>query len=61
MSKRTKICFSEENKGRITVISQKDIITTNIRVAKEMKSVVKEYEKNETKSQRDAALLVLNA
>ncbi|MFH2143417.1 MAG: hypothetical protein ABIJ97_13410 [Bacteroidota bacterium] len=61
MSKRVKISFSEVNKGKVTIIDAKSISETNKRVRDEMRGVVRTYEKNETKSQRDAALLVLNA
>lgn len=60
-SKRIKISFSSVNEGKYTVISRSDISEVNRRVKDEMKTIVKEFERNESISQKDAAKLVLNA
>lgn len=61
MSKRIKISFSSVNEGKYTVISHSDISEVNRQVKDEMKEVVREYEKKESTSQKDASKLVLNA
>jgi hypothetical protein len=43
------------------VIDKQAIAQTSERVKVAMKDVVRDYDKNETKSQRQASLLVLNA
>ena len=60
-TKRTKISFSTVNEGKYTVISRSDISEVNRRVKDEMKVIVREFERNESISQKDAAKLVLNA
>jgi len=60
-SKRVKISFGTVNEGKITVISKSSIAETNNRVKAAMKDVVRTYEKKESRSQQEAALLVLNA
>ena len=60
-SKRVKISFKSVNDGKYTTIKRSDIAETNERVKEAMKDVVREYEKNETRSQQHAAMLVLNA
>lgn len=60
-NKRIKISFHTVNDGKYSVITKSDIAQTNERVKEAMKDVVREYEKNETKSQQQAAMLVLNA
>ena len=61
MSKRIKLSFSSVNEGKYTVISHSDISEVNRQVKDEMKEVVREYEKKESTSQKDASKLVLNA
>jgi hypothetical protein len=60
-SKRVKISFGTVNEGKITVINKSSIAETNNRVKAAMKDVVRTYEKKESRSQQEAALLVLNA
>jgi hypothetical protein len=60
-SKRIKISFSEINSGRFTVQSKSELADSNKRIKEEMKGVVREYEKNETISKKEASKLVLNA
>ncbi|MGV3612448.1 MAG: hypothetical protein ACO1N0_15930 [Fluviicola sp.] len=60
-SKRVKITFATVNDGNYSVIKKSDIAETNQRVKEAMKDVVRTYEKKETQSQQQAALLVLNA
>ena len=60
-SKRVKISFKSVNDGNFTTINRSDIAETNHRIKEAMKDVVREYEKKETRSQQQAALLVLNA
>lgn len=60
-SKRVKISFGTVNEGKITVIDKTSIAETNSRVKTTMKSVVRTYEKKESKSQQEAGMLVLNA
>jgi len=60
-SKRIKISFKSVNDSKFTTIKRSDIADTNIRVKEAMKEVVREYEKNDTRSQQHAAMLVLNA
>lgn len=59
-SKRIKISFGEVNEGRYTVISRDETSRTNERVKREMGNVVKEYEKKDSISHRNASKLVLN-
>ena len=60
-SKRIKISLKSVNDSKFTTIKRSDIADTNIRVKEAMKEVVREYEKNDTRSQQHAAMLVLNA
>lgn len=60
-SRRVKISFSTVNGERFNVIKKSDIAETNQRVKEKMKPVVRDYEKKETRSQQEAALLVLNS
>ena len=56
-----KISFKSVNGDEYTAIKKSDIAETNQRVKEAMKDVVREYEKNETRSQQQAAILVLNS
>ncbi|WP_292946932.1 hypothetical protein [Olleya sp. UBA1516] len=58
---REKISFSTVNEGKFTPISKVHIAQTNQRVKVAMKDVVRVYEKKETQSHQQAAMLVLNA
>lgn len=60
-SKRVKITFDTVNEGKITIIDRSSIAQTNSRVKAAMKEVVRAYDKNENRSQQEAARLVLNA
>lgn len=60
-TKRVKISNDTFNQGKITVISRSEISETNKRVKEEMRDVVRDYEKKETLSEKEAAKLVLNA
>lgn len=60
-SKRIKISFQSINDRDFHVIDKQAIAQTSERVKVAMKDVVRDYDKNETKSQRQASLLVLNA
>lgn len=59
--KREKITFESVNEGNYTTISRKDIFEANHRVKVAMKEVVRDYDKKETQSRQQAAMLVLNA
>jgi len=60
-SKRIKISFSTVNKGKYTVISKDVVAEANKKIKAEMKQVIREFEKRQTKSQQQAARLTLNA
>jgi hypothetical protein len=60
-TKRIKISFSSINQGKISEIPRQSIIDANQAVKSAMTQAVREFEKKETKSLQDAALLVLNA
>ena len=60
-SKRIKISFSTVNKGKYTIISKDVIAEANKKIKAEMKQVIREFEKRQTKSQQQAARLTLNA
>lgn len=60
-SKRVKISFATVNDGKYTIIKKSAIAESNERVKKAMKVVVRSYEKKETQSQQQAAMLVLNS
>ncbi len=59
-SKRIKISFKNVNEGRFTVISSADISQSSNRIKTEMKDVVREHEKRQVLSQKEASKLVLN-
>lgn len=59
-SKRIKISFKNVNEGRFTVISSADISQSSNRIKTEMKGVVREHEKRQVLSQKEASKLVLN-
>gem|GEM_PF-1408976 len=60
-SKRIKISFSTVNKGKYTIISKDVIAEANKKIKAEMKQVIREFEKRQTKSQQQAARLTFNA
>ncbi|MDO7138916.1 hypothetical protein [Algibacter lectus] len=60
-SKRVKISFETVNEGKYTVINKSAIAESNRRIKDAMKVVVRNYEKKETQSKQQAAMLVLNA
>lgn len=60
-SKRIKISFSTVNKGKYTIISKDVVAEANKKIKAEMKQVIREFEKRQTKSQQQAARLTLNA
>jgi predicted NBD/HSP70 family sugar kinase len=60
-TKRVKISFASSNQGKIVTIQRSEIAKTNERVKEAMKAVVREFDKKETQSQRQASELVLNA
>jgi len=59
-SKRIKISFESVNKGKYTVISATDIAQSSKRINSEMKEVVREHEKRQAMSQKEASKLILN-
>lgn len=60
-TKRIKITFDTVNAGKYTAINSQELSESNRRIKSAMKIVVREYEKKETKSLRQASQLVLNA
>lgn len=60
-TKRIKISFATSNQGKIVTIKRSDIAKTNERVKEAMKTIVRDFDKKETLSQRQASELVLNA
>ncbi|MXN91683.1 hypothetical protein GR160_10640 [Flavobacterium sp. Sd200] len=60
MSKRVKISFSTVNDGKYTVISNVDISQSSSRIKTAMKGAVREHEKRQAISQKEASKLVLN-
>lgn len=56
-----KISFKTMNEGRISTISGQELSESSNRIKLAMKKVVKEYEKNEVISLREARKLVLNS
>jgi hypothetical protein len=60
-SKRIKISFASSNQGKIVTIQRSEIAKTNERVKEAMKTIVRDFDKKETLSQRQASELVLNA
>jgi hypothetical protein len=60
-TKRIKISFSTSNQGNIITINRSDIAKTNERVKEAMKTIVRDFDKKETLSHRQASELVLNA
>lgn len=60
-TKREKITLQSANEGKITTVSEKDIAQSKRRIKQGMKRVVREYDKKETESQKDASSLILNA
>jgi hypothetical protein len=60
-NKRIKITFETVTNGEYTIVDKIKVEEANQQVKAAMKDVVRVYEKKETKSQQQAALLVLNA
>ena len=60
-SKRVKISFETVNEGKYSIINKSAIAESNRKVKEAMKVVVRDYEKKETQSKQQAAMLVLNA
>ena len=60
-TKRIKISFATSNQGKIVTIQRSEIAKTNERVKEAMKTIVRDFDKKETLSQRQASELVLNA
>lgn len=58
-SKRIKISFNNVNEGKFTVISNDAISQSSNRIKSEMKVVVREHEKKQVISQKEASKLVL--
>ena len=50
MSKRIKISFEQDLKGKYTVIDPKAITETNRRIKKEMTPIIREFEKKQIES-----------
>ena len=59
-SKRVKISFESVNAGKYTVISTAEISASSNRIKNEMKEVVREHERRQAMSQKEASKLVLN-
>jgi len=60
-TKRIKITFGSINAGKITHIEKSDIAESKKRIKDEMESVVRDFEKKETRSKQDAEGLILNS
>ncbi len=59
-TKRIKISFETVNNGRYTVIEAVDMSVTSTIIKSEMKEVVREHEKKQALSQKQASQLVLS-
>lgn len=59
-TKRIKISFKSVNEGKYTIISNADISQSSNRIKTAMKGVVREHEKRQVLSQKEASKLVLN-
>lgn len=60
-SKRIKISFKGVNAGKYAVIGQSDICKSNKRINREMKVVVREFERNKLISRTETTKLFINA
>lgn len=59
-TKRIKISFETVNNGKYTIIEAADMSVTSTRIKSEMKEVVREHEKKQALSQKQASQLVFS-
>lgn len=60
-NRRTKISLSSVYSEPLNYITREEVIASNERVRKEMTEVVRDYEKKESQSIKQASKLVLNS